>query len=153
VVHEIYLHLTWHTKRSLPLITPALEPRIHDILRERCRETKGVYLHAVDGTPTHVHLAINIEPFVCISDLVDRLKGGCAYDLNHKIHDKVLQWQRGFGVVSFGRKQLAWVVNYVEHQKERHQRRHVHERLERVSLDDDGTPLEDESIEAGVRLA
>jgi hypothetical protein len=47
VFHEIYLHLNWHTKDNSPLITPHLEPAIHDYLKERCRQTKGVYLHGI----------------------------------------------------------------------------------------------------------
>ena len=33
---------------------------------------------------------------------------------------KVLEWQRGYGVVSFGKKHLDWVQNYIANQKEHH---------------------------------
>jgi hypothetical protein len=69
------LHLNWHTKNSHPLLTAALEPAVHKFLQERSRKTAGVYFHGVGGTATHIHMAINIEPQVCISDLVGELKG------------------------------------------------------------------------------
>jgi putative transposase len=70
VFHEIYLHLNWHTKGDSPLLIPALEQPVPDFLRERCAKIKGVYFHAVGGTLDHIHLAVNIEPSVCISDFV-----------------------------------------------------------------------------------
>jgi len=82
VFHEIYLHLTWHTKGSRGLITPELEPEVFQFFQDRCTRTKGVYLHGINGTPTHVHLAINIEPHVTISELVGDLKGACSFELN-----------------------------------------------------------------------
>jgi putative transposase len=136
VFHEIYLHLTWHTKESQPLITPELEAEVFKHFESYCVKTKGVYLHGVNGTPTHVHLAVNIEPFVTISDLVRDLKGGCSYDLNKQHGQKVLEWQRGFGVVSFGKLNLPWVVDYIDRQKEHHAAGWSVERLERTESDD-----------------
>lgn len=86
---------------------------MHEILIERCRKTGGVYFQAIGGTETHVHLAINIEPHVTISDRVQTLKGGSAFDLNDRVRQKILEWQRGYGIVSFGRKELPWVVEYI----------------------------------------
>src|SRR5579871_5287997 len=130
VFHEIYLHFNWHTKNDQPLLDAHLEPPVHGNLKQRCIHTKGVYFHAVGGTETHIHLAINIEPHVCISDLVGELKGGCSFDMNKLAGSKSLEWQRGFGVVSFGKKQLPWVREYIARQKDHHRRGSTHERLE-----------------------
>ena len=138
VFHEIYLHLTWHTKDNYPLLTPQFEIEVHNFLRDRCRQTDDVYFHSVGGTKTHVHLAINIEPHVTISDLVGELKGVSSHDLNKIYRMKRLQWQRGFGVVSFGKKQLPWVVRYIANQKEHHAQRTTESQLERISFDDEG---------------
>ncbi len=137
VFHEIYLHLTWHTKGSRPLITPELEPQIFDLLRTRCAQTKGVYLHEINGTPTHVHLAINIEPYVTISELVGQLKGSSSFELNKTQRAKALEWQRGFGVVSFGMQNLPWVVDYIRNQKQHHAAGTALDRLESVNSDDE----------------
>jgi hypothetical protein len=48
-----------------------------------------------------------------------------------------LQWQVGYGVVSFGTGDLDWVANYIRNQKTHHGRGGVHERLERITHDDD----------------
>lgn len=137
VFHEIYLHLNWHTKDNEPLILPSLEVAIHDFLRNRCKETKGVYFHAIGGTQDHVHLAINIEPFVTICDLVGDLKGASSFEINQQQRMKALQWQRGFGVVSFGKKQLPWVEAYIANQKEHHRVGSAFDRLEKTEFDEE----------------
>jgi putative transposase len=142
VFHEIYLHLNWHVKYDKPLLIPSLEVDVHEFLRERCRKTKGVYFHAIGGTPTHVHLAINIEPHVTISDLVGDLKGACSHEINQQKRMKRLEWQRGFGVVSFGLKNLPWVKRYIAEQKEHHAAKSLEERLEKVGMDDNGKPFD-----------
>jgi len=141
VFHEIYLHLTWHTKNSSPLLVAEFEPAVHEFLTSRCRKTNGVYFHGIGGTETHVHLAINIEPQVCISDLVGELKGSCSHAINKTQRFKRLEWQRGFGVVSFDKAHLDWVLRYIANQKEHHATGRIEERLERISLDEDGGPL------------
>ena len=75
VYHEIYLHLNWHVKDDRPSLTGEVEPVARRIITDRCRLVRGVCLHGINGTPDHVHLVINIEPFVTISELVKELKG------------------------------------------------------------------------------
>jgi len=136
--HEIYLHITWHTKDSYPLITPGIESEVHSLLRKRSEETKGIWLHAINGTPDHVHLAVSIEPTATISDFIGQLKGGSAFDLNKTAHMKRIEWQRGYGVVSFGKLNLPWVVRYIDNQKEHHGRGTQVDRLERFREYDEG---------------
>jgi putative transposase len=106
---------------------------VHEVLTERCRATDGVILHAINGTKDHVHLAINSTPEICISDLVRILKGGSAHDVNEVERMKRLEWQRGYGVVSFGRRNLTWVTKYIAGQKEHHAQGTIRKRLERTN--------------------
>jgi putative transposase len=138
VFHEIYLHLNWHVKDDRPTLSGEIETLTHRLITERCRRTKGVFLHGLNGTETHLHMAVNIEPHVTISEMVQELKGGTSHDLNEQLRDKVLYWQRGYGVVSFGRKNLPWVLEYVAKQKEHHARGGAVERLERITAWEEG---------------
>ena len=83
---------------------------------------------------------MTIPPTILISDLVGQLKGGSSHDVNQQMgRDKVLQWQSGFGVVSFGTRRLDWVLEYIRNQREHHERGSIHERLERITQEDDGS--------------
>jgi putative transposase len=137
VFHEIYLHINRHVKDDRPTLDLEIEPLVHQLIKDRCRRIKGVYFHGIGGTETHVHLAINIEPFVTISELIKDLKGGSSHDLNTQLGSKELYWQRGYGVVSSGKKNLEWVLRYIGDQKEHHAKGRVQERLERITAYED----------------
>jgi putative transposase len=132
---EINLHITWHTKSNLPLIAPAIETKLHAFLKHKIVETDGAYFHAVGGTENHIHLVVSIAPELHISKLIGQLKGASSFYINKLANQKLLEWQRGYGVVSFGTKDLAWVVKYVLNQKEHHKKGTIHERLEKYSVE------------------
>jgi putative transposase len=135
---EINLHLVWHTKLSRPLLTSDVEPMAWAALREKAAKLDGVVVHEIGGIATHVHLAVAIEPTVKISELVGELKGYSAHEANRRagLKQKVLEWQAGYGVLTFGTGDLPWVVEYIRRQKEHHARGTVHQRLERTAHDD-----------------
>jgi REP element-mobilizing transposase RayT len=130
---EINLHIVWHTKESSPLLTAQVESIVHHYLRGKCIDTPGVYVHAVGGIETHVHLALSVPPTITISEFVGQLKGSSSHDANQRLGHKVLEWQTGYGVVSFGTKDQPWVVDYVRNQRDRHSRGQVEDRLERIT--------------------
>lgn len=136
VYSEINFHITWHTKNSLPMITPRIEDRLYHYLTHKIIETPGAYLHAIGGIETHVHIGISLEPNILISDWVGKLKGGSSHYINHEVAQKALEWQRGYGIVSFGTRDLKWVIEYIRNQKEHHRSGTIYNRLERIAGDD-----------------
>jgi putative transposase len=141
---EIHLHLAWHTKLSAPLLTPDVESVVYRHVRQLLVAERGVYLQEIGGIETHVHLAVTIQPHVPISDLVGRLKGSSAYAANQELAkgQKILEWQTGYGVLSFGTKDLEWVTAYIRNQRTHHQQGTVHERLERTTAREDADTTE-----------
>ncbi len=135
---EINLHFTWHVKESLPIISPEIEPRLYREIRSYALKSKGLIFHEVGGTETHIHIAVSIPPTLVISEWIGRLKGASSHYVNHElVNRKLLEWQAGYGVVSFGTKDLEWVVNYVRNQKEHHRNGTTVERLERIASEED----------------
>jgi putative transposase len=132
---EINLHLTWHTKQSAPLLTARVEPVVHRLMHERIVGTEGVFVHEIGGTENHVHVAVSIAPTILIADFVGQLKGATSHEANRILgsRGKVLQWQTGYGVVSFGTKDLGWVTEYIRNQREHHARGSIFDRLERIT--------------------
>ena len=57
-------------------------------------------------------------------------------DFEMRIYDQD-GWLATYPVV-FGTKDLKWVVEYIENQKEHHKRGTIHDRLEKYSAEDDG---------------
>lgn len=93
-----------------------------------------------------MHLAITIPPTLAISEFIGQLKGISSHEVNQRMgtHGKALQWQAGYGVVSFGTAHLDWVVRYIENQREHHAKGRTIERLERIA------PLDEEPRGTGL---
>jgi putative transposase len=129
---EIHLHLTWHTKDSRPCLTPEIEPIAWDALRRKAASYRGVLLHQVGGIEDHVHVPVTIPPTVLISELVGRLKGYSSWVVNQTFSGRAdkFEWQPGYGAVSFGTRNLLWVVHYIQNQREHHCRGTAIDRLE-----------------------
>jgi len=132
---EINLHLTWHTKESLPLLTPTVEPLAYRYIKHKLVNTEGVFVHEIGGTETHVHVVVTVPPTITPSELVGQLKGASSHEVNQQIgtRDKTLQWQTGYGVTSFGTGDLEWVKSYVRDQRQHHVQGKTFDRLERIT--------------------
>lgn len=140
---EIHLHLVWHVKDDSPVLSADIRRGLYRYLRGRALETQGVFWHDIGGTENHVHMAVSIPPTLLISEWIGEVKGASSHYINHVIANrKILEWQAGYGVVSFGTKDLPWVLDYVRRQEEHHTQERTHERLERAEADEDEKPGE-----------
>jgi len=79
---------------------------------------------ALNGLEDHVHVVVRLALKVAISDWVQRTKGTSARTVNSTYPDleQRFRWQESYGVLTFGAKQLDFVVNYVQQQKDRQNR-------------------------------
>ena len=131
VYSEIHLHFTWHT-RTGAAIDSSFERNLHAYLRDYAERSPDVHVHAVGGVADHVHLAVTVPPTLAVSDWLGKLKGASAHHVNRRLlNRRTFAWQAGYGVVSFGTKDLTWVVEYIKRQKEHHASGNIHDRLER----------------------
>jgi len=135
VYSELHVHIVWHTKDSLPLLNSEVEKLAHDSLRARCVEEPGVFVHEIGGIETHVHLCITYPPTLTLSNFIGQLKGRSSHEVNNRSgrRQAELQWQTGYGVVSFGTGDLDWVKKYVKNQRVHHQGESAQDRLERIT--------------------
>ncbi len=91
----------------------------------------------VGGIEDHFHCVASIPPSLLISEWIGKLKGGSSFYINHEIvNRKLLDWQDGYGVVSFGTLDLPWVIEYVKNQNEHHAQKTTKTRLERCFEDE-----------------
>lgn len=146
---EMFHHFVWATKRREPLITPDMEPALHDFIRHKCA-VLGATIYAVNGMPDHVHLACSLPMTLAPSDFLEKIKGGSAYFINHKPEWRdnlqvYLRWQSGSGALTYTRRDLVRIIAYVDNQKSHHARGTLSPKMEQC---DDGY---DSSAPKGVR--
>jgi putative transposase len=135
VFHEIYLHVNWHCQDDEGMIAPDREERIHELIEDFCRKFKGVYFHGIGGTPTHIHLAIQVDPTVSLADFIGKAKGSTSFETNREFGAGALKWQRGYGIVSFAKRNLPAVLDYINNQKKHHGENATKDALERYYVD------------------
>ena len=125
---EINFHITWHTKDNFPFIKPAIESDLYAFIKDRIVNEENVYFHAIGGIADHIHLAASFYPPFEIDHWIGQYKGASSHEFG-----KSLQWQSGYGIVSFGTKDLEGIKSYIRNQKERHRKGMIYDRLERIN--------------------
>jgi len=130
---EINLHITWHVKDNNPVLRDEIEQQLHRFLKGKAAQSSGVAVKGVGGTDDHIHLVVSIPPTLQLSVWIGELKGSASHYINHEIANRqLLHWQTGYGVVSFGSKDLQWVLDYVRNQRAHHSSGNTQDRLERI---------------------
>jgi putative transposase len=104
-----------------------MERELYAFIKSRVMSSPDHLFHAIGGTEDHVHLVVSVKPTVEIDRWIGQIKGASSHHIGRS-----LQWQSGYGVVSFGTRDLPWVVDYVRDQKEHHRKKQIFERLEKI---------------------
>ena len=120
VYTEAYHHFVWATRKREHFITPEVERELYRYIRHLCKKAH-VLIHALNGMPDHVHLAVTLPATLAPSILMHDVKGASAFLNNHLPGtNSCLYWQEGYGWLTFTQGDLPRIVRYVDNQKERH---------------------------------
>ncbi len=117
--HQLFYHLVWATKNREPLLTPDVEPIVHDLLRSKAIGL-GATVFALDGWLEHVHMVASIPPVIAVSKFIGQTKGATSTRFNKGGHGSVLFWQDEYAAFTFDAKRLPNYIAYVQRQKEHH---------------------------------
>lgn len=128
-----YYHVVWTTKHRAPLITPDIEPIVISALTQKSIELNNP-VHAVNCVEDHIHVAVSIAVTLPVSEWIRNVKGRTTHEVNALCPDLSTRfgWQDGYGILTFGAKQLPYVVNYITRQKEHHREGTFQPYLERL---------------------
>ena len=133
-----YYHLVWATHNREPYITPQMEPRLYSYLVRKASEL-GVVVYAINGWTEHVHLLVAIPPKHSVSEVVKTLKGASSYDMG--VQGFAFEWQRGYGALTCGEKQLFFARAYIDAQKTYHADHSTNKLLECYTEVDEGPTI------------
>ncbi|HEV3167812.1 MAG TPA: IS200/IS605 family transposase [Isosphaeraceae bacterium] len=126
---NLLYHIVFSTKLRHPLITPALRTDLYAYLGGIIRGHGGT-LVKVGGMPDHIHLVIQSQADIAVSDMLRQIKGSSSKWINNR-RDSTTRfgWQTGYGAFSVSASQLESVVEYVEKQEEHHRKMTFQEEL------------------------
>lgn len=134
---QLYFHLVWATREREPLITPQVERKLFPFLVAKASEL-NVFVYALNGWTDHVHVVGAIPPASSVAEVVKLLKGASSHMLNHLPEGDHFAWQRGYGALTVGPKQLSFAIEYVRAQKTHHCANSANAWLERTADHDEG---------------
>ena len=122
----------WAVKHRAPILTPAVETVVLASIQRKA-ETMKCRVFALNSALDHIHLAIEIPASLAPANVIGTLKGAASHEINEMgITDERFHWQDGYGLITFGPRALANVVEYVENQKARHELNNLSQGLERI---------------------
>ena len=130
---DVYYHVVWPTKNREPYISELIERSLFSYLSILCSSVR-VDVFATNGMPDHVHLACSVPPSLSMSQVIKDLKGKSAHFINHMpAGAHYMAWQPGYGLLTFSKRDLRYVVSYVNNQKQHHADSSLTVALERCS--------------------
>jgi len=135
---RLHYHAVWSCKNREELIMPELEPKLYEYILGKGLELGGI-MHAVGGIADHFHTTFSLAPKYALANFIGKLKGASSHWVTHVLkHPDPFDWQRGYGVVSFGSRHLERVIRYVHNQKEHHRKQTINTIMEKWSEEEDG---------------
>jgi putative transposase len=132
-----YYHVIWATKNRAFSISTNVESVIFDGVHQKSR-VLGVPIVGVNSCFDHLHVAAMIPPKIAVADWIQQVKGRTSHDVNEQFPDldHPFRWQNSYGVLTFGAKQLDFVLTYIAHQKQHHAQNTLHPYLEKIEDED-----------------
>ena len=134
---QLYLHCVWATWDRLPLLTPAIEPRVRGCILGKCEELECVPLQ-LGGMEDHLHLLVRLHTTVAVATLVKEVKGPSAHLVNHEIApDEHFKWQGAYGAFTLSKGAAPAVSDYIARQREHHAAQTLLDDFERCETERD----------------
>lgn len=82
---------------------------------------KGQKMLRINGVENHIHMLLNIQPNIALSDLMRDVKANSTKWINEQGFCKhSFRWQEGFGAFTYSISQIDNVIKYIDNQEERH---------------------------------
>ena len=118
---KILVHIVFSTKNRKQFIDQEIESELHAYLAGICKNNNSK-VFKIGGMEDHIHLACTLPRTLAPSNLIAELKRSSSKWMKVNKNQVDFSWQSGFGIFSFSESQIPLVINYIEKQKEHHQK-------------------------------
>lgn len=119
---SLHYHIIFSTKNRKPWITPHIEQRVWEYLGGIARENQMIALQ-VGGVEDHIHLVVGMKPTMAPAKSVQLLKGVSSAWIHQQFPAlSGFEWQDGYGAFTVSKSNLAEVIEYIQKQREHHQK-------------------------------
>ena len=121
VYHRNFTHFVWSTWNRAPLLNGDIERDAYALMRVQCSRM-NVTVYAIGGVADHVHLLVSLPRTLCVSDLLESVKGVSSKGLNdtHGSPTWAFRWQGSYSDHSVSASHMTRIRLYIENQKQHH---------------------------------
>ena len=130
---EAFYHFVWATRKREHFITGEIERSLYRYIEQRCDDLHAA-VHAINGMPDHVHLAVSLPAMLSPAEFMNTIKGTSAHFVNHRRETiGCLYWQPGYGLLTFAHADLSRIISYIAGQKQHHADSKLSPKMERTA--------------------
>ena len=116
----IYCHIVFATKNRYPAISMFHRKELYNYIYSILENYKCGVIR-IGGVQDHLHILINLNPTVALSDLVKAIKQSTSIWMkNHPSFPKFEKWQAGYFAGSVGPDGVNRCKNYIDNQEQHH---------------------------------
>ena len=123
------LHIIFHVKNTCAIREEDLT-QMFNYIGGIIRNVSGIS-YKVGGMPDHIHVLASLPVTMSVSDFVRTIKAGASKWIKGVSPCyKGFAWQEGYGAFSVSRSNVESVLNYIEKQKEHHQKHSAYDEFQ-----------------------
>ena len=120
VVYSSKYHVVWCPKYRRKVLVDKIAKRLEEVIRKAASRYRAEVI-ALEITPDHVHLLVEVDPQFGIHRLVKNIKGVSSHDLRKEFDTLRSRlpslWTNSYFVSTVGGAPLEVIKQYVENQK------------------------------------
>jgi putative transposase len=120
VVYSSKYHVVWCPKYRRKVLVDAIAKRLFQLIHKAALRYRAELI-ALEITPDHVHLLVEVDPQLGIHRLVKYIKGFTSHDLRKEFPSLSSRlpslWTNSYFVSTVGGAPLEVIKQYVENQK------------------------------------
>jgi REP element-mobilizing transposase RayT len=125
---QLYVHLTFGTKKRYPFITEEIESELHAYMVGILKNVDSPAIK-INSVPDHIHILFRLSKNYALAKVVEEVKKQTSKWLKTKGISK-FTWQIGYGAFSVSSSGVSAVTKYIINQKKHHKVKSYKEEME-----------------------
>ncbi len=117
---KLQYHIVWCTKYRRKVLTPEIQERLKEIIKEKCKE-RNFELLEIETMEDHIHVFVSANSSVPVKHIANQLKGISSNKLRKEFKSLRTRiptlWTRSYYAGTVGHVSESTVKKYIQNQK------------------------------------
>lgn len=119
---NLLIHVVFSTSERRPLLSEAMRSDAHAYMGGILRQLRAIPI-VIGGTADHVHMLMHLPADVAVADCMRIVKTNSSRWIKERWPERcIFSWQGGYGAFTVSESNRRAVIEYIQDQKQHHQR-------------------------------